>query len=595
MAGGINPQGYFRINFGSFVPTPSFRVRQQLAATRRNAAAANGEDPNHFIRIPRPGCSLPEIKVKKLLSTPRKHSRSHTFDGASSNERPKFPMIPIAATGSKANARHSNHLEERRVVRNGEPWWKWSKKNREKRWRVRPHHAQCPAHDSNVQIQPRKKTVRRQVHHNLRQKLPPLVGYRDKDGKLLYSEVGNNANTRILNDRYDRDIFLNRRFYYSRSRSGIQPCLPVAKMSNACLVDLSSIPSTEPEFVSHRQAMLSSMQQELQAVTGLQYKGGFLGTQLPIPGSSFNLGMKLKQSLNKKKHFEEDKRALPVVNIDSSFFSESQSEVSNVPCTSRVSPNNVRAIAVLDELIDILEGTQYIRERRYEADSQPKSRTKPEPTLSYIDLSELFQKSEEFVRWYDRFKKITNSSGRNYNYLNRSGEKNDVPESESPDHEVNHDHLELSRLLAIQRLQASHSVLMGTDHDRETDRHTSNHSEPSETDSGPSLQPGSEPRSISQTHNSSDVHGQMAHVDLNGQYLKYSDGTLGRMKRRPSVRKLAHNVSKLLLVEPVERPPNPRPDLEINGERLKYLYDLGLLEEDQELRNLAVQGQFIYS
>ena len=105
---GVNPQGYHGINFGSFVPKPSFKVRQLAASSSRRDPTIGDREDYCFIRQHQgrrfPGCSLPEIKVKRLFNKPKKkHSRAHTFGGASS-EKLRFPAIVPAVT--EANTSH---------------------------------------------------------------------------------------------------------------------------------------------------------------------------------------------------------------------------------------------------------------------------------------------------------------------------------------------------------------------------------------------------------------------------------------------------------------------------------------------------------
>ena len=313
------------------------------------------------------------------------------------------------------------------MVRNGEPWWNWSRRNHDHEQEKKHHtHKQrlprienLPAQSSDGRNGPRLKAKR--VQHNLRQKLPPLLGYRDDNGNLVFSEAENSVNTRALGNRYmydSRNVFLNRRYYYSYSRDGIRPCRPEAKVSNACLFDLSNLQPTNPDYTSHQEAMISSMHDELQAVTGM----------LPVHGvhtrniGGSNLGAKVKQSLNRdhERNAKKWRRQPVVINIDSSF-AESELEEEEEEATTaapvlqhhkRLNRNHLRALAILQELINILNSTEFVPGSVY--GSKEASSVNEIPTLSQINLGDFFQKPESVIKQYDRFKKITSSTHHPY-------------------------------------------------------------------------------------------------------------------------------------------------------------------------------------
>ena len=697
---GVNPQGYHGINFGSFVPKPSFKVRQLAASSSKVDPTIGDREDYCFIRQHRgrrfPGCSLPEIKVKRLFNKPKKkHSRSHTFGGASS-EKLRFPAILPTAT--EANTSHGVprrgdqwmgedvHDRERRVVRNGEPWWNWLRKNQDHEQEKKHHtHKQTlprienlPAQSSDGRNGPKPKA--KHVQHNLRQKLPPLLGYRDDNGNLVFSEAENSINTRALGNRYmydSRNVFLNRRYYYSYSRDGIRPCRPEAKVSNACLFDLSNLQPTNPDYASHQEAMISSMHNELQAVTGI----------LPVHGlhtkntGGSNLGAKVKQSLNREheRNAKKWRRQPVVINIDSSYAESELEEEEEEATTAAPIPqhpkglnqNHLRALAILQELINILNSTEFVPGSVY--GSKESSSVSEIPTLSQINLGDFFQKPESVIKQYDRFKKITNNTHHPHYYDDTSAEQAETEHKESHRNTKKpcieeKNRFGLTQLLAVHRLQTeSNKNLSGTDldnaaakltdctygnkrlnktnstlesYENQSDaRHVNfkdiiskdggqakgdhnqypglakllaiqqlqafdenlssnevsdksiNVSEPTQSDEmevKPVLHRHVMQKSLS---GKCDVQSQLVCVDLNDQYLQFSnDGLKKRLKRHQTSQKLVHNVSKLLLMEPAEKHQNPRPDLEISGERLKHLYNLGLFDSDQELSQLAVEG-----
>ena len=688
---GINPQGYHGINFGSFVPKPSFKVRQLAASSsRRNAA---DEVDYCFVRQHQdrrfPGCSLPEIKVERLFNKPKKkHSRSHTFGGAS-NERLRFPAIIPTATEANtdsdapiARRREAQRIgedrrdvEERRVVRNGEPWWKWSGRNHDDKQEKRhhTHTKQSLPHIENLATQSDGKTGpkrrRKHVQHNLRQKLPPLVGYRDGNGNLLFSEAANSMNARTLGNRYmydSRNVFLNRRYYYSYSRDGIRPFRQETKISNACLFDLSNLRPNNPDYASHQEAMITSMHDKLQAVTGM------LPAHRLHTKNNSNLGAKVKQSLNRDhERVTKKQRKQPVViNIDSSYAESDLQEEEDEGVTTAapvsqppngLSHNHLRALAILQELINILNSTEFVPGSDYS--SNEANSVNEIPTLSQINLGDFFQKPESFIKQYDHFKKF-NSSIQHPHANDTSAEQDKSDHKESHKNVKNHSFREsgLTQLLAVHRLQTSNENLSDTDLDsiaakltaRTFDSESVDKSKPasksdgSQVDTGKNFNKTSEQAEgdqdqypglsqllaiqqlqvlnenlsstevpynsakldmLAPTHSDHemeiqchhftqrslsdkcDVQSQLVCVDLNDQYLQFSNsGVTKQISRRPTNRKMVHNVSKQLLIEPIKRRQNSRPDLEISGEKLRHLYDLGLLKSDQELTQLAVKG-----
>lgn len=708
---GINPQGYHGINFGSFVPKPSFKVRQLAASSSKRdttlGAAADGEDYCFVRQHPGRrflGCSLPEIKVKRLFNKPKKkHSRSHTFGGASS-ERLRFPAIIPTATevntdpdalrrGVQQIGEDRRDREERRVVRNGEPWWKWSRRNH--------NHDQGKHHTHTKQRLPRienlpaqlddktgPKEKRKHVQHNLRQKLPPLLGYRDDNGNLLFSETEKSINTRTLGNRYmydSRNVFLNRKYYYSYSRDGIRPCRPETKVSSACLFDLSNLQPTNHNYASHQEAIISSMHDELQAVTGMHPANG-LPTKNNI--SISNLGAKVKQSLNRdhERAAKEWRRQPVVINIDSScaesdLQDEKDEEATTAAHVSQhpkgLSHNHLRALAILQELINVLNSTEFVPGSDYS--SKEASSISEIPTLSQINLGDFFQKPESVIKQYDCFKKL-NSNAHHPHCDDMSAEQVES------DHKESHkkvkkscfeekDRFGLTQLLAVHRLQTSNENLAGTDLDSAAAKLTARTyvsesildksksafqsdgsrvdarqvyfkdnvskngewaegdqdqypelsrllaiqqlqalnenlsntegvpdestrydiSEPTDSDREMEIQPVFHHFTQRSLSNKCKVQSQLVCVDLNDQYFQFSKDGLYRKqpKRHPTSQKLLHNVSKLLLMEPVEKRQNPRPDLEISGEKLTHLYNLGLLDSDQELTKLAAKGWYI--
>ena len=673
---GVNPQGYHGISFGSFVPKPSFKVRQLAASSSKRAAAIIGDAADRedycFVRQARlPGCSLPEIKVKRLFNKPKKHHRSHTFDSAS-NKRLRFPTIPTATVADtdapRRGDREDGHYREKRVVQNGEPWWKWSRRNDDHQ-QVKHHaYGQRLPRIENPPAQHGKdgwkqKAKLKHVQHNLRQKLPPLIGYRDGDGNLVYSEANNSVNMSTLGNKYvytvSRNVFMNRRYYYSYSRDRIRPCRSEAKVSNACLYDLSNLQPTDPDYASHQQAMISSMHNEPEAVTGI-----FPANGLHMKNLNPSLGAKVKQSLNRdRERIEKEKRRQPVViNIDSSYaeLQELQAEELStavpvtVPHLKGLNQNHLRALAILQELINILNSTEFVpgSENAKEASSISEI-----PTLSQINLGDFFQKPESVIKQYDRFKKLTSNKHHQHNGMSAEQDESDHNESDINNVQFEQkDRFGLTQLLAVHRLQTSNENLSDTDldnaaaklnaraYDNETkilqnlnktkstsERHESQSDHMQDVDkdrlglaqllaiqqfqalnetntdhkgeadkslevsepaynSNVAFHHHFKPKSVSEN---CDVQSQLVCVDLNDQYNQFSnDGLKKRIKRHPTSRKLVHNMSKLLL-EPAERRQNPRPDLEISGEKLKHLYNLGLLDNDQELSHLAVEGQFI--
>ncbi len=686
---GVNPQGYHGINFGSFVPKPSLKVRKLAASSSRRdttiGTAADRED-YHFIRQQHQdvrrlrGCSLPEIKVKRLLDKPKKkkHSGAHTFGGASS-EKLRFPVIVPTADANPNAPRRGAHDRwmgengrdgERRVLRNGEPWWKWSRRHHdeddEQTRKNHSHKQRLPQiENSSAQhgIKNGSKQRAKRVQHNLRQKLPSLLGHRDGNGNLVFSEAENNANTRALGNRYytydSRNVFMNRRYYYSYSRDGIRPCRPEAKVSNACLYDLSNLQPTNPDYASHQEAMITSMHDDLQTMNGVLPLHGLHTNNM---GDS-NLGAKIKQSLNRdhERNAKKWKRQPVVINIDSSYTADSELEedreaegaVTTPPMPQHpktLNQNHLRALAILQELINVLNSTEFIPGSEYS--SNEAGSISEIPTLSQINLGDFFQKPESVIKQYDRFKNITRSTHHPQSD-DTSAEQVELERKESH-RKAEKDRFGLTQLMAVHRLQTESSEnLSGVDlnnaatklttrayDSRNMDKITSsNESFKSRFNTGskrdksvgnkaqyPELaqllavqqlqalndnlsisEVPDESRNISKSTHSDeigvkhhpftqksrcDVQTQLVCVDLNDQFLQFSnDGPRKQfLKRHLSNRKSVHNVSKLLLVEPAEKQQNPLPDLEISGEKLKHLYNLGLLDSDQELSQLAVKG-----
>ena len=145
---------------------------------------------------------------------------------------------------------------------------------------------------------------------------------------------------------------------------------------------------------------------------------------------------------------------------------------------------------------------------------------------------------------------------------------------------------ELAQLLAIQQLQALNENLSSI----EVSDNSINAFKPTQSDEM-EIKPVLYHRFVQKSLSGKcDVRSQLVYVDLNDQFLQlFNDGLKKRIKRHPTSQKLAHNVSEVLM-EPAEKRQNPRPDLEISGKRLKHLYNLGLLNSDQKLSQLAVEG-----
>lgn len=682
---GVNPQGYHGINFGSFVPKPSFKVRQLAASSARRDATidtATDREDYGFIRQQHRdarrlhGCSLPEIKVKRLLKEPKKkHSGAHTFGGASS-ERLRFPVIVPTTDTTNPNAPtprrgaqwmgENGHDRERRVVRNGEPWWKWSRRHDDDDEQTRRNHShkhRLPQIE-NLSAQHHSKQKAKCVQHNLRQKLPPLLGYRDDNGNLVFSEAENDVNMRALGNRSSRNVFLNRRYYYSYSRDGIRPCRPEAKVSNACLYDLSNLQPTNPDYASHQEAMISSMHDEL-AVTGVLQLHGLHAKN--TGGST--LGAKVKQSLNRnhERNAKKWKRQPVVINIDSSYAdSELEEEEERAVTTAPVGPvpkhpktlnqNHLRALAILQELINILNSAEFVPGHGSELHSSNEASSVTEiPTLSQINLGDFFEKPESVIKQYDRFKNFTRSVHHSQND-DTSVEQVKLKHKENykKSHLEEKDHFGLTQLMAVHRLQTeSDENLSGVDLNNaaaklttraygsqnmdkiktssesfkswsnkrgesvgdknqypelaqllavqqfqalngnlssaEVPDESKNISKPTDSDEigvRPVMHHPFTQKSLSEKCN---IQTQLVCVDLNNQFLQFFNGRPKKqfLKRH---RKSVHNASKLLLIEPAEKQQNPRPDLVISGERLKHLYNLGLLDNDHELSQLAVKG-----
>lgn len=598
MACGINPQGYHGIHFGSFLPKCPFKVRQQLAAERREVTYGR-ESLRGSRRFPT--CSLPEIKVKRLFNKTKrkKHLRSHTFDSASS-DRLRFPAIlPQTIKGKEGQAEDLSHLSDKRVVTNGRPWWKWNQDGRSPH--CQQHHKINADGDVCVWASSRQMAAAKHVRHNLRATLPPLMGYRDDSGNLLFSELGDSKNNiKGLGPNYhgvqSSRRFLNRRYYYSQSRDGIRPILPGAKVTlrQACLYDLGESQQHDPRFTSHQKAMLSSMSADLQTMPGLLSNDGFLGAHLSTLNS--RMGAKLKQLLNSEQDkqyqtkssqevvFSEKENAnasnpkkrnaqpAVTINIDPAEDSEAQVQAITSPRSKVMNPNNLKALAILNELINILNSTQYAQ---CGIDSKCKASltSQVQPILSRIDLANFFQVPESTVRQYDRFKMIRNSVHSNHHGIEKSDEPEKIREQDG-----------LAQLLAIQQLQSSFNSLSATDNNHELAKSTIN--------------PESEayPFQIKEKSfaNRSSVEHELARIDLNDQYFQFSSGKLKTktMSRTPTNHKLVRNLSKFLAKELVKRQENRRPDLEVSGEQLKHLYELGLFEQDQELKEISKEGEF---
>lgn len=594
MACGINPQGYHGICFGSFLPKSPFRIRQQLAAERREVPA--GREDHGSRRIPT--CSLPEIKVKRLFNKTKKkkHIRSHTFGSASSDKLRLPAILPHTTENLGGQAGDLSHHGDKRVIRNGHPWWKWYQDGRS------PHCQQQPKVNDDggvyVQASSRQTAAAKHVQHNLRANLPPLVGYRDDNGNLLYLELWDKNNKGLSPNYYSIQSscrFLNRRYYYSQSRDGIRPILPGAKvtLSQACLYDLGDSVQHDPRFTSHQKAMLNSMYADLQAMPGFSSNGGFTGAHLSTLNS--RVGAKLKQSLNLERDRQmktsqkvtfcdqesvdttnpKEKNIQPVVtiNIDTCEDSEAQEQTAIVPQSKVMNPNNLRSLAILNTLIDILNSTQCGTDSKCKASLA----SQVQPVLNRIDLADFFQVPESAVKQYDRFKTICNSVHSSHHGLSQS---------EKPD-KANRDEHGFAQLLATQQLQSPLDSLSATNELAFTSKSTVQ-GRNSESEVYP-LQ--TKPKFFA---DSCSVEHELACIDLNDQYFQFSNGKLKpkTMKVTPTNRKLVHNLSKLLAVEPIGRQENPRPDLEVSGEQLKHLYELGLFEQDQELKEIAKEGLF---
>ena len=602
MACGINPQGYHAINRGSFQPKYSFRVRQQMAAARREGG--DREDFHGSRRLPT--FSLPEIKVKRLMDKTeiKKHLRSHTFDSASRNKL-RLPPIPLGDI-TAAQSKDLSHRSDKRVVKNGHPWWEWKQGERP------PGSQRHLMHTDGSGVAPfskQKAAAAKHGRHNLRQKLPLLVGYRDDSGNLVFSEMWDDGiNPKDLRpiynypDKHSRGSrhLLNRRYYYSQSRDGIQPLLPTAKvtMSQACLYDLGGMQQCDPEFDSYREGMLNAMHEELHAMPS---NNGFVGSHLGTLTS--RMGEKLKQSLNSERarqkkaprmseFLEEEiqssdtshakeKKVQPVVTM-SIDVPQNQEKPKTFPRPQVV--NTSKALAILNELIDILNNTHYAQAGTAEHKHNPANRASQVPTiLSHIDLADFFQKPESAVRQYDHFKKLSNSTT-NSNYLESQSKTSG--ESSEEEEVKDQDPRGLTQLLAVQRLQSINDTLFAKDSSRDP-------AVLSKTTIQEKCGDDVMGKGVDQATDSCSVEHQVMCIDLNDQYKQFSNGKLKTMKRTPTSRKLVHSLSKLLTMEPVERQDNPRPDLEVSGEKMKHLYKLGLLERDEELKGIAEEGQFI--
>ena len=674
MACGVNPRGYHSINFGSFVPKSSFRVKQQLTAARRDVetgGAADSEDFKGTRRIS--GFSLPEIKVKKLLDNTKKkkHSRSHTHDGASSDNL-RLPSISVRTKATRAQAEdardvNNHYSSEKRVVKNGDPWWKWpNNKNKGERSRY-PQGYEC---DGSAQIWTRREDNSNCANHHLRQRLPPLVGYRDDSGKVLFSEMRDSFKDKSsrTKNRHESGLYLNRRYYYSMSRDGIRPCIPGAKvtMSHACLFDLGSnkAHSNETEFNSHRDHVLNSMQEELQAVPGLSSSNGFFGAHLSTLNSQ--MGTKLKQSLNKWQARNDMKRqpategksstslsqeevaVLPrknkiqhtivEVNVNNGLTeSGSKEQVVAFSQTKKMTQRNLRALAILEELIDVLSTTEYTQGGKYVYGPTMADLTRSQPTVTQINIGDFFQKPKADIKRYDHFKELlsnVHNAQQHRKSLNAIAEELEEAQEERDKHG-------LTQLLAIQPLQTGSECNMPSSDrtniskptvpnlcrdEAKMDQLSDQRRNKTECNSVPEssnpklmhIDLNSQYLEFSQgIHKRSKPTGQtktgivqssfnkekrkiescnedpkLMCINLNEQYLEFSQGKYKRSRKcHTDPNKLLRNVSKLLEVEVVDRADNPRPDLEISGENLKHLYSLGYFEEDQELRDIAKSGK----
>lgn len=683
MACGVNPQGYHSINFGGFVPKSSFRVKQQLA-TARQGTATGPDDTTKCLRVSK-SFTLPEIKVKKLFDKTKKrnHSRSHTCDGVTSEKR-RLPSIPLRAAGSVVahaerdqSGHTNNYSREKRVVKNGDPWWKWPKRNDVDEQSGRKDN------DSSAVMLTEQKSVSRRLNHNLRQKLPPLVGYRDDNGKVYYSETRDNN---FINDnnmmgttnhhRKESDICVNRRYYYSKSRDGIRPRVPVAKltMKHAYLFDLGSASCnqlTEKEFSAEREAILNSMHRRLQDIPGLSASNGFMGAHLNTLNS--RTAARLKQSLirwhseknmdeqpvtdgSTKAEHQEHTSSLPklknvhptTVNIDGLGVTEStQANATTAPGSKYVNSKNLKELAILSELIEILNSAHYVEgSQKYvhaSGVSQPAVANKS--TVTQVNMGEFFQKPESEIKRYDRFKSMFSEMSRAQQH---GGNLDTI--TEEPEPQERESNGGLNQLLAIQPLQkASIYNTSISCHAKSSINKSTSRAPAYKVD----LSDVSVPRRVSKINSTADSckpQCQLMCVDLNNQYLEFfkfhstakdpkantekseldidcsllqqnlntagnfdvqqqpmmcvnlneqfnefSQGRLRRRKTRLSPKnrkKLEHHLFKQLqeVEGPAEKVFNPRADLEVCGASMKHLYDLGLFDKDQDLGNIAQEG-----
>ena len=605
MACGVNPHGYHGINFGGFVPKYSFKVKQQLAASKRGVAS-DEEDVNQPKR--RPGLSLPEIKVKRLMkeSKKKKRFRSHTFDSASS-ERLRLPIIKQNSTTVRGGrcTDGGDGGGEGRVVKNGEPWWKWTRRNQGREQLPCFLEDDVDTYGYDDRAVPLRKAMEREklARHNLRQKLPPLVGYRDDKGNLLYSETCNNAAATYPRPHYSyhygiRDYYamnsaayLNRRYYYSQSRSGIRPRHPGAKVtvSQACLF---AVGGNRLQLDSRRhEAVLDSMQEELQDVPGLHPTDGFLTAHMDSLNS--NIGAKLKRSLAenekyssrpvndgskdlKKSHHRADKRQAVEINMNGLPMNESQDH-SRASCVKAgIKHRKQGAMAILDALIDIVNSTQFVqattdeRSTRHEMNGPPVCN---QTSLNHVNVGDFFQRPEAEIRKYDRLKQLYNHAQQWHESLHVTNGTSELKEARR----CADNNVALTQLLAIQRLQASFESISNGDHNSNvTSAFTETYSNIEDKQKRLKSIQDRDPT-------------RLMYVDLNDQFLEFSkEGGLRRRRERSLANhKLVRNVS----VEAAERRRNSRPDLEVNGERLKHLYELGLFDGDQELREIAEEGE----
>lgn len=607
MACGVNPHGYHGINFGGFVPKYSFKVKQQLAASKRGVAS-DEEDVNRSKR--RPGLSLPEIKVKRLMkeSKKKKRSRSHTFDSASS-ERLRLPTIAQNGTTvrrGRGTDGGGGGGGEGRVVKNGEPWWKWTRKNQGREQLPRFLEDDVDTYGYDDRAVPLQKAMEREKfatsRHNLRQKLPPLVGYRDGKGNLLYSETCNNAAATYPRSHYsyhygirnyyamNSAAYLNRRYYYSRSRSGIRPRHSGAKVtvSQACLF---AVGGNRLQLDSrHHEAVLDSMQEELQDVPGLHPTDGFLNAHMDSLNS--NIGAKLKRSLAeneknlsrpvddssrdlKKSHHKVDKRQAVEINMNGLPVNESQDH-SRARCVKAgIKHRKQRAMAILDALIDIVNSTQFVQATTDDRSTRHGMNGAPgcsQTSLNHVNVGDFFQRPEAEIRKYDRFKQLYNHVRQCHESLHATNGTSELKGARKCA-----DNVGLTQLLAIQRLQASFESISNDDRNSNvTSAFTETYNNIEDKQKRLKSIQDRDPT-------------RLMYVDLNDQFLEFSkEGGLRRQRERSLANhKLVRNVS----VEAAERRRNSRPDLEVNGERLKHLYELGLFDGDQELREIAEEGE----